>query len=230
MKNLIQNELAASKKIDFERDKKKLIKLNQKNVAFAEAMISHNSSYNKALNKECKSEGKYKGSTAHWIDVLSKDYNKNNLEEAVCAINRDNSTRASNADCKSIAKYLIENFTSIGSLKQTLKERDKGIALVEKLRDKNIAKTKKNCYSLASNILHYLCYCMFKGKQEQDNYPIYDSITNKSIGEYIKHYKLKDIKTTKYSDYCDVIDKVIKKSGSKISRNGFDHILWYSNK
>ena len=33
-----------------------------------------------------------------------------------------------------------------------------------------------------------------------------------------------------YQDYSAVIGKIIKKSGDQISRNGFDHLLWYYHK
>ena len=31
----------------------------------------------------------------------------------------------------------------------------------------------------------------------------------------------------KFSDFQKVVDEIIKASDSKISRNGFDHLLWY---
>lgn len=30
-----------------------------------------------------------------------------------------------------------------------------------------------------------------------------------------------------YREYSEIIDKILDKSGNKISRNGFDHLLWY---
>ena len=51
----------------------------------------------------------------------------------------------------------------------------------------------------------------------------------KALPKYIEHYKInikeKDLKD--YATYRKAVDKVINKAGKQISRNGFDHLLWY---
>lgn len=100
--------------------------------------------------------------------------------------------------------------------------------------------------SFASKFCHYACFNLFNDKN-RDNYSIYDAVIRRALPVYIKYYKnneqlseiLKKIEKKKfnlekykmlYLDYADfqkVIDAVIKASGNVISRNGFDHLLWY---
>ena len=44
------------------------------------------------------------------------------------------------------------------------------------------------------------------------------------IENYINEFKIKD---KDYKGYSEAIDAIIQASGSKISRNGFDHLVWY---
>jgi len=95
--------------------------------------------------------------------------------------------------------------------------------------------------SFASKFCHYACFYLFDGEMEQDNYSIYDGIVVKALPKYLAHYKITDetfakITTNKfpkgeaykvYNIYRKAVDAVIKASGNNISRNGFDHILWY---
>ena len=79
---------------------------------------------------------------------------------------------------------------------------------------------------------------MFKGTDYEDNYVIYDSVLVRSLPLYIKRYLNEDIKQKEYindylkfSNYIDrIIDSAKKEHGNKISRNGFDHLIWYYHK
>ena len=84
--------------------------------------------------------------------------------------------------------------------------------------------------SFASKFCHYSCFYLFPGRKEQDNYSIYDSVLRKAIPQYAEYYGLKIRDLSDYCEYQRTIDEIIKKSNSKISRNGFDHLLWYCYK
>ncbi len=79
---------------------------------------------------------------------------------------------------------------------------------------------------------------MFEGTEFEDNYSIYDNVLKKSLCKYIKRYLILDIEEDlfkndykKYIGYIDSIrNKVEALYGKKISRNGFDHLLWYYHK
>ena len=102
--------------------------------------------------------------------------------------------------------------------------------------------------SFASKFCHYACFYLFDDKN-RDNYSIYDAVIRRALPVYIKLYKgkikltdnsIKDVISKKgykeikrylddkdYDVYQKVIDAVRDASGKNISRNGFDHLLWY---
>lgn len=48
---------------------------------------------------------------------------------------------------------------------------------------------------------------------------------------YLEYYQIKDkFDLNDYRQYRQAVDKVRESSGNKISRNGFDHLLWYYHK
>ena len=67
---------------------------------------------------------------------------------------------------------------------------------------------------------------------EQDNFSIYDNVVAQNIGKYAKCYEIENPNDISYNykSFITSVDAIIKKSGNKISRNGFDHLLWYMNK
>jgi len=94
--------------------------------------------------------------------------------------------------------------------------------------------------SFASKFCHFSCFYIFKGEEAQDNFSIYDGVVARALPAYLDYYKEKlldkkiDLKTIKkkikdksYKEYSNAIDDIIEASGSKISRNGFDHLVWY---
>jgi hypothetical protein len=59
-----------------------------------------------------------------------------------------------------------------------------------------------------------------------------DNVLKKILPLYAKKYCIPCITNNlkDYSYYRDIVDKILEKSGNKISRNGFDHLLWYYHK
>lgn len=91
-------------------------------------------------------------------------------------------------------------------------------------------KPRKNL-SFASKFCHYACFYIFEGTEWQDNYSIWDSILRKVLPDYLSYY---DIHTSynlnDYNDYRHAIDAIRAQLPVPISRNGFDHLLWYYHK
>lgn len=89
-------------------------------------------------------------------------------------------------------------------------------------------------------------FCQFASKILNAGYEYskYDNIVSKALPIYINEYlgikvnggyfltggMLLSEKTLKYAEYCDYIDKIIAKVNQGISREEFDHIVWYTNK
>lgn len=81
--------------------------------------------------------------------------------------------------------------------------------------------------SFASKFCHFACFYLFEGEDEQDNYPIYDNVMRKILPKYVSHYNLQIRCLDDYIEYKKTVDEIISASNSHISRNGFDHLLWY---
>ena len=115
----------------------------------------------------------------------------------------------------------------------------------KKTEPKDSSRLGKRHFSFASKFCHYTSYFLFENEPEQDNFSIYDNVLTKAIPKYIDYYNLEKLKNINISDYdkyyksegkaisefykvyYDAIGEIIKASGSGISRNGFDHLLWY---
>ncbi len=250
--NLIEEEYEESKQFEFELiEGTDLVKLNRRNVALVEAMIRNDSAYLKAADKTAGKKGKYKGSTAYWLNKLKqvvingvqcskKEYNEI-IENSVYAVNRDNRTHV-NADrvgIKEISKRIAD--LTIDELKKSLLDLS-GFELIKKIEEKtnpNLTgyKAREN-YSFATKWCHYACFYFFEEKAEQDAYSKYDNIVGKIIMKYISYYgikhngkKIQKKHLQNYEVFYPVVGEIIneasKKEGKKISRNGFDHLLWY---
>ena len=242
--NTIQLEKESSKKYLLEKDTDDLVALTSDNVARVEAMISSDSNYLKSEDKTAEPHGSYGGSTAFWMSELkkylisgsekSKYSYKEVVLEAVSAVDRENNTHI-NADgvgrnelSDRIASLLKDDLVTL------LKDPAPEYKLVSILSKKthplgNKMRAREN-YSFATKFCHYACMYVFEGSKEQDNFSIYDYVISSVLPLYItKYLKISSKKSDflKYGEYIDIIDKIIKKSGGKISRNGFDHILWY---
>lgn len=83
--------------------------------------------------------------------------------------------------------------------------------------------------AFATKFCHYVCFYVFEGQPEQDNFSIYDNVVAGILPYYAIKYKIdyKKVDFKKYSQYIGLVDEIIRRSGSNISRNGFDHLLWY---
>ena len=86
--------------------------------------------------------------------------------------------------------------------------------------------------SFASKFCHYAAFYMFN-EEEQDNYSIWDNVLRKAVPLYLHHYHLDnnyDLNHS-YPDYQNAIRDIINEAAQdptqRVSRNGFDHLLWY---
>lgn len=107
----------------------------------------------------------------------------------------------------------------------------------------NTNPARKN-FSFATKFCHYACFYIFENKdvEYRDSYSIYDYIVSSALTTY---YGFEDIKPSendsdekqffveKYRNYQTFIDKIrddaanAANAPNTVSRNGFDHLLWY---
>lgn len=234
MSTKIQEEYELSKgyelsEIEVEKDKR-LVELTKENVAKVEAMIRTDSNYRIDINDKEKSP--------YWIIEMGKflkgescAYEINYIVcEIVRLLDNENSTRL-NAD-KVGRHFMKEKITGCiedGTLLKYLRERDFKLIDILSERTKQGKGGRRNV-SFASKFCHFSCFYIFKGEEAQDNFSIYDGVVAKALPKYLAYYKLNDrfkIKDKDYEGYSKAIDAIIEASGSKISRNGFDHLVWY---
>lgn len=237
--NQIQKELSLAQEFMLKIEDS-LIVLSEENVAKVEAMIKTDSSYTRG------SDINYTDSSAYLFNKLKteisisdnskklKDTSYKTIYDVVCAVDRENSTHI-NADnvgrreiSDRISNLTIKDFISYLEKPQDL-ELFNIIAAKTSYADGLNYRTNQ---SFASKFCHYACFYMFTGKDTQDNYSIYDNVLKKVLPLYAKKYGIHCEKKelNKYSYYRMIVDKIIEKSGNKISRNGFDHLLWYYHK
>ncbi|MDY6246878.1 MAG: hypothetical protein SPL83_06495 [Succinivibrio sp.] len=201
----------------------------------------------------------YSGSTAFWMTQLKCilegnvcDYTYEYIiKKVVCSIDRENSTHLNSDGCgiEEISKRLINDLGK-DKLIDSLKNGDLKVfneiqreTHPDKNGDKKY-KARKNT-SFASKFCHFACFFLFEDDELRDKYSIYDNVIASVLKYYIKKYevvydgnveKLKeDYLKEDYSVYREVIDLIRKKAASitntpPISRNGFDHLLWYYHK
>lgn len=236
--NKIKQEEKESLKYNFEEIVKgELVALTKSNVALVEAMIRHDSDYSDSGRVD-------KESSAHWFVELKKNPKRYEeiIPKCVESVDKKNSTHL-NADgvgrgelSQRIIDYgwkSLQNF-----LKDTKQEKYSLINILsEKTQPKDLIKYKaRHNFSFATKFCHYACYWIYEGKEEQDNFSIYDSVVSENLKKYAQYYGVAvPRKNTKdyasyYAAYIDTLDAIIKKSGNAISRNGFDHLLWYYHK
>lgn len=211
---MISDELNKAK--DFNRNDNGDVELTIDNVGLAETV--YNLFY---INSTLEND----------FTELEEKYSEENLKKVCTRINAENSTHLTNEDKDIICECIYKKCPNINLLKEEL-EKDSYplIELIRKAQNNNGVSTKKNNYSFATKFCHYACYYLYKNEDEKkrDLYPIYDSI----LSDYVKkspEYKLStDTDINKYEDYVKIIDKII--SGKGISRNGFDHLIWLTNR
>jgi len=250
MSNLIDSELSLSLKHNLTKTGN-LVDLTPENVAKVEAMIRYDSAYRKASSSASAPNKKYKGSTPYWIKQFSnlivsvnidKTEYKRLIQKIVESVDRENSTHL-NSDkvgiveiteriCLYEPKELIELLKNPKPDYRLIKDLSMPTHPTGKSNKGNDYKAREN-FSFATKFCHYMAINLFAGKLEADNFSIYDNVLDKAIRLYKddtvpgnKHRK-KIVFQGNYNTYINFIDEIITKSGNKISRNGFDHLLWY---
>ena len=208
-------------------------------------MILNDSAYLKSSDVDAgpqfKRDGsvKYGGSTAYWmtqlknilIDGESADESeyRRRITGAVGAVDRDNSSHL-NADGVG-REEMVERLVSlpVSRLLECLERPDAtGLELVTYLSARtHPEKRVRENQSFASKFCHYACFYFFEGRPGQDNYSIYDNVMCRTVPLYLAHYRLGSFDLTDYGEYRKAVDKIIEPSGESVSRNGFDHLLWY---
>ena len=252
--NKIQNEYKESTQFDFDLmttndgNSTKLVKINIRNVALAEAMIRNDSSYIKeslVLSPENSDrKGAYGGSVKYWVKQIKNvidgnvavDENgwRNIINKLVVAIDLSNSTHL-NSDgvgVKQITDSIckIDRNRLVEMVKYPQKDDYKLIKIITEKTTVNDGKHHaRTNYSFATKFCRALCMTLFDGEEEQDNFSIYDSVVAEAIWHYIRHFNIKvkkaDLKD--YAKFINIIDYIIEKSDKNVSRNGFDHLIWY---
>lgn len=221
-----------------------IVKLTTDNIARVEAMIMTDSGYAKSGDiNACPTykkngEEDYSGSTAYWMTKLKQAIEtgetaelKNIINHAVIAVDKENSTHI-NSD--GVGREQLSNriMSRAQALKDILSNIDSGLEFIEEIAalttnvdEEHKARTN---LSFASKFAHYACFYLFDEEDtRRDNFSIYDNVLNKALPIYIKKYNLNGYNPDSYSSYYKCIGEIIKSSGENLSRNGFDHLIWY---
>ena len=232
-----------------------LVQLTDENVAKVEAMIRNDSSYIKSFDvnagpiKNKNGKEVYSGSTAYWMTKLKSiiEGKEKNLTydviipKVVSSIDRENSTHLNSDGCgrKEISDRIIK-LCNEDNLIDSLKEGNLEVFdTIQEKTNPNINGHKKykgrENTSFASKFCHYACFFLFEEDELRDKYSIYDKVIASVLPYYKEMYKVDKSQSLKeYKDYRKVIDlireKATPKNKSPISRNGFDHLLWYYHK
>ena len=239
--NIIQKEQESSKKYFITtlstKEGIEIAELTHSNVALVESMIRYDSDYSNSSNTESET------SSAYWLLKLKKEVFGNNksksdyrniIENCVQYIDSENSTHL-NADGVG-RKQMTERLVKLDKAKlvEYLRHPEKeNYKLIEILTEKTVPEDSKyygrKNFSFATKFCHYACFYLFEGYPEQDNYSIYDNVVRKVLPRYCVYYKVSKPRCIghDYSTYQATIDAIIEASGVRISRNGFDHLLWY---
>lgn len=170
------------------------------------------------------------------------------IYNAVCAVDAENSTHI-NADKvgrKEITDRIVKHKND---LLERLKD-TKNYPLIETLSKKtnpneagNTNPTRKN-FSFATKFCHYACFYIFENKDVEywDSYSIYDYIVSNALKTFYNYkenrsqkngFENKKFFVEKYRHYQNHIDDLRTKAAKEykesnpVSRNGFDHLLWY---
>ena len=182
------------------------------------------------------------------------DYFRVLIYNAVCAVDVENSTHL-NADGvgrRELTDRIVKNKHRFCDL---VKNDDKRYELIDILSEKTIPQNSQHHgrenFSFATKFCHYAAFYIFEDTDYQDNYSIFDSVIcdvlssvyyNVSIGNvilktkwsaaYARNLRRKCIPYSRtYGDYQGLVDSIraacAKQTGKEVSRNGFDHLLWY---
>ena len=219
-----------------------LVDLTFENVAKVEAMIRTDSNY-RITDLNDKEQSPY------WIIEMGKHLtgDKDKIREpdfdeviknVVEKLDKENGTRLT-TDCskensennaRKVMEKRIKKYKN--DILSYLKEPNNcKIDFIRILSEQTPDPLNGRCHrSFASKFCHYACFYIFNGDACQDKFSIYDKFILEALPHYMKLYGINDIKINEFNYYKTfqaAIDKVIEKSGANISRNGFDHLLWY---
>ena len=155
------------------------------------------------------------------------------LRGAVESVDRENSTHL-NAD-KCGRKEITERICNFDRQEfiRCLKDPDyKDMKLIREISRKTSAERRaRSNLSFASKFCHYACFYIFEGTEYRDNYSIYDGILKAVLPLYLRYFEIEqNYNLGDYKDYRLAVDSIRKASRIEISRNGFDHLLWYYHK
>lgn len=175
------------------------------------------------------------------------------FKKAIIAVDSDNSSHLNVGNGRSlfydnlIRVYSTGQFVKLLKLKNNkskaaiIKSLNPEVPVMAQRKNGQSYSYNRTNYSFTTKFCHYACYYMFEGQPEQDNYSIYDNVLGNALVHYAKHYGISnqgnDYTFKNFDDYgvySNVIDQIRKKAeeetGYLISRNGFDHLLWYYHK
>lgn len=250
MENSIQTERNGMKKYMIDTcmyENMTLIVLSFENACKVEAMIKNDSKYGRASDENAGRKGSYPGSTAYWFNqmkLLLEDSSissdderwKEVVEKVVCSIDRENSTHL-NADGVGRDEITKRIASHKDDLIEMLKDKNNFELFNLIQKETNPGDNKHHSRintSFASKFCHYACLYLFEDQPEQDNYSIYDNVIREVLPLYASKYGVEVDNIRDYVEYSRVIDAirdaVLKETGYKLSRNGFDHLLWYFHK
>lgn len=217
-----------------------LVLLTKANAAKIEAMIHLNPRYGKTVDKTNTNSAMY---SINELKNNEKLYDQNHIQEIIKRINRENSTRLSEEETAELAARVISSNKTFKKLKENLKKKD--YSLIDVLADSVTTKTKtgkdrrRKNFSFATKFCHYMCFYLFEREEAQDNYSIYDNIVINVLPDYMKKGEKaltpfnkynKGKPSDYYKEYQSIIDIILEYNKEKISRNAFDHIMWYYTK
>lgn len=232
----IDTEHIASEQYQLKRSSTGLVEITPDNVARVEAMIAENSRYNRSLKLNDTSSSK--AGLANLKRELDTLHNPSfqAVYNAMRAVNRENSTRLSDEELKELANRLcvLSSSDILEYLeKPTFKlgPGEEKYFLVSYLKRKTTDGNRKGRqnYSFATKFCHYACMNFFQGKIEADNFPIVDNVVKAVFPKYAKNI-VKQNDFDDYETFVKNIDDVLNHYKQSISRNGFDHLMWYANK
>ena len=171
------------------------------------------------------------------------------IYNAVCAVDAENSTHI-NADKvgrKEITDRIVHYKNDLLELLKDTKNYPLIGTLSEETHPKheagNTNPARKN-FSFATKFCHYACFYIFENKdvEYRDSYSIYDYIVSNALKTFYNYkenqsqkngFEDKKFFVEKYRHYQSFIDELRTKAAEKakesnpVSRNGFDHMLWY---
>lgn len=229
--------------------------LTRDNVARIEAIISLDSNYRNTSNPErrpvMKKDGQYKyiGSTRYWTEELNElsrgrdvtndghDYSQT-IQFLINAIDNENSTHLNSDGVGRVAvrDRIVAQYSSATTLVAALKNPDGDYALLKLIATPKVS-GEKNHFSFATKFCHYCSIFLFPGTDNEDRYSIYDEVLKNALPLYMGYYLKEDNQkeyVNNYECYINYIDRIRaaakEQHGCEISRNGFDHLVWYFSK